>query len=155
MIPSVSAALGRRLPFGLALVDRRKPAAEQDLPAQLQLFGGLVAGVDAASLPQLLELALVKVEPLGLADDAVRREAQPLEIFADGLVELRRRPLPVGIVEPQNEGTTELAGEQEVVQRGADIADVKPPRRRRGETRNHGHRGSCTFGAVWKKLLIG
>ena len=65
-------ALGHRRVGGLALIDRRQAAAEQDLAAQVELFGGFVAGVDAARRLEPVELALVEGEALGLADDARR-----------------------------------------------------------------------------------
>ena len=65
--PVWSDALGNRRAFGLALVDRRKAPAEQHLAAKVQLFGGLVTGVDAARLAQPFEFALVKAEALRLS----------------------------------------------------------------------------------------
>ena len=46
-----------------------------------------------------------------------------------------------------------LPREQEVVQRGADVADVQPAGRRRREAGDDGHFGAIW--PVWKTLLIG
>ena len=132
-----------------------KAAPEQDLAAKVELLGSLVAGVDAARRLQPLEFALVEVESLGLANHLIRLQSQPIQVVADRLVEFGGRALAVGVVDPQDEGSAMLLREQIVVQRGADVADVQPARRRRGEAGDDAHRGSFTFGPVWKKLLIG
>src|SRR5215471_2881751 len=66
--PVRRAALRRRSISGLSLVDRWKPAPEQDLPTEFELFRGLVTGIDAPARFEPIELALVKVEPLRLAN---------------------------------------------------------------------------------------
>ena len=136
---------------GLALIDRRQPAPEQDLAAKIELLGRLVAGIDPPGGLEPLELALVEVEPLRLAHDPVGLEAEPVEIVADRVVELGRRALAVGVVDAEDERAAVLPREQEIVERGADIADVQPAGRRRREA---GDDGSCR-GPVWKKLVIG
>ena len=139
----------------LALIDRRETPPEQHLAPKLQLFRSLVAGVNPARAFQLLELPFVDVEPLGLADKLVGREAKPFQVIADREIELVGRPLAVGVVDPEQERTAVLPREEEVVERGSDVADVQAARRRRREARHHAHRGSFVVGPVWKKLLIG
>jgi hypothetical protein len=140
-------------------VDGRQAAAEQHLAANLQLLGGFVTGVNAARVLQPLELSLVQVEALGLADELVRSESHPFEVVADRLVELGSRTLAVGVVDPEDERPAMLLREQIIVQRGADIADMQPAGRRRCKAGDDispwAHRGSFVVGPVWKKLLIG
>ena len=88
---------------GLALVDRRQAAAEQDLAAQVEFFGGFVAGVDAARRLEPVELALVEGKALGLANDAVGGEAEPGEVGVDRVDERFGRALGVGVVDAQQE----------------------------------------------------
>jgi hypothetical protein len=73
--PMRTAAFGRWLAFGLALINRRKTAPEQDLPPNFELFGRLVAGIDSAGRFQPLKLAFVEGEALGLAHHDVRPES--------------------------------------------------------------------------------
>ena len=129
-------------------INRRQPAPEQHLAAQLELLGSLVTGIDPARLAQPLELTFIKIEAIRLTDDLVGREAQPIEIVADRLVELGSRALAIGIVDAEDERAAILPREQEIMQRRADIADVQPTRRRRREARDDAHRGSFTFGPV-------
>ena len=124
---------------GLALIDRRQAAAEQHLAAEVEFFGGFVAGVDAARRLQPLELALVEGEALGLADGGVGLEAEPGEVGVDRLDERFGRALGVGVVDPQQELAALRQREQGIVERGADIADVEPAGRRRGEAGGDGH----------------
>jgi hypothetical protein len=151
--PVRHAAVRHRRVRRLALVDRRQAPAKQHLAAQVQLLWRLVAGIDPARRLKPLELAFVEVEALRLAHDRVGVKAEPIEIIADRLVELRRRALAVGIVDAQQEPPAVLPGEQEIVKRGADVADVQPPGRRRREAGRNRH--SAAFAPVWKKLLIG
>jgi hypothetical protein len=110
---------------------------------------------DPARGLQLLELALVEVEPLRLANHSVGLKAEPVEIVADRLIELGRRALAVGIVGPQDELAAMFLREQIIMKRRANVADVQPARRRRREAGDDRHRGNVTFGPLWKKLLIG
>src|SRR5207247_39214 len=100
---------------GLALIDRRQAAPEQHLAAKLELVGSLVAGIGPAGCLQPLEFALVEIEPLRLTDDLVARQTEPLEVIADGPVELLRRALAVGVVDPQDEFAAALPREEEIV----------------------------------------
>jgi hypothetical protein len=68
----------------------------------------------------------------------------------DRLDERLGRALGIGIVDPQQEFAAVGLGKQRIVERGADIADVKPARRRRGESRDDGQGFR-----VWKALGIG
>ena len=101
--------------------------------------GALVAGIDAAVGAQPLELALVDREPLRLADGRGGDQPEPVEIGADRVDMLLAAALEIGIVDPQQEASADLRGEQIIMQRGADIADVEAPGRRRGEAGGDGH----------------
>ena len=151
--PVRRAALGRRRAAGLALVDRRKPAPEQHLAAEIELLWRFVTGIDASGGLQPFELAFVQIEPLRLAHHHVGIDPEPAEIVADRGIELGRRALGVGVVDAQDELAAVLLREQEIVQRGADIADVEPAGRRGGEA-GDGH-GVFAIGPVWKALVIG
>ena len=52
---------------------------------------------------QALGHRMIEVEPLGLADDHVRRDAEPIEIGLDGVGVFARRALQIGVVEAQDE----------------------------------------------------
>ena len=70
-------------------------------------------------------------------DIAIEREDGPsfgrwFHRFDDGS-EGERRALAVGVVETQDESAPLLARPQHVVERGADVADMKPAGRRRRE----------------------
>ena len=135
----------RRPPFGggligrLALIDRRKTAAEQDLAAKVELLWRFVAGIDSSSRLQTPELAFVELEPVRLSHYAVRLQAEPVEVVANRRVELRRRALAVGVIDPEDELALVPPREQEVVDRGADVADVKPACGRGSEAGDDSH----------------
>src|SRR5205085_1397673 len=98
---------------------------------------------------------IVKIEPLGLPDHPVRHQPQPGQVLMNCGIELQRRALAVGVVNPEDERAAILPSEQEVVQRGTDIADMQPARRRWRKAGDYAHRDVFTRGPVWKKLLIG
>ena len=131
-------ALGHGGVRGLALVGRRKLAAEQDLALDVELFWGFVAGIDPAGIAQFFELALVQVEPLGLAERRGGDEAEPIEIGVDRVDMLVAAAIGIGIVDAQQEAPAGLRAEQIIMQRGADVADVEAPGRGRSEAGN-GH----------------
>ena len=99
----------------------------------------LIGRIDPPRPAQLAEACLVKVGALRLAHLAVRHQPEPDEIVADRLGKRLRRPLRIGIVQPQQELAMLASREQPVVERGADIADVQPPGRRRREAGDDGH----------------
>src|SRR3990170_4784941 len=108
------------------LVDRRQATPEQNLAAQVELFGRLVAGIDMARSAQPLEFALVKGEAFRLTIDRVGMKPEPGEVVADRLVMLGGRALGIGVVDTQEEAPAVLQRKQIIVQRGADVADMKP-----------------------------
>ena len=118
----------------LALVDGRKTAPEKHLAAKLELFGCLEAGIDPPSILQSLELAIIKVEPFRLPHHFLGLPANTVEIIANGLIELGRRTLSVGIVDPKDEAPAMFARKQVVVQSGSYIADVKSSGRERARS---------------------
>ena len=122
-----------------AIVDRRQPAPEQHLTLEIELLRGLIGGIDAPRRAQFGKALLVQCAALGLAHLAVGGEAEPDEIVADRLREGLGRALGIGIVEAQQETPALFARIQPVVERGADVADMQPPGRRRREAGDDGH----------------
>ena len=108
------------------VVDRGQAAPGQDLPLEIKLFGGFVAGINLTSRAQFFKARFVKREPIGLADRPIWIESKPGEISPDRLSELCRRSFEIGIVQPQQEAPAILPRPQPVVERRADIADVQP-----------------------------
>jgi hypothetical protein len=137
--PMRSATFRDRSIGRLAFVDRRQPAAEQDLPAKVQFFRRLVAGVDTIGGLQPLELPFVEIEAVGLPERSVKGQAKPFEIVPDRLVEIESRALAVGVVDAQEEAPAMLLGEEEIMQRRPDIADMEPAGRRWRKAGNDCH----------------
>ena len=153
--PMRRAAFGHRSFGRLAFIDGRQAAPEQHLAAQLELVRRFVAGIDAAGVLQPLEFPFVEFEALGLADDSIGIEAHPCKIVPDCVIEFSRRAFAVGVVDPQQERPAVLSGEQEIVQRSADIPDVETPGRRRREARDDAHSGNSrtdSRSAAWMSL---
>src|SRR5687768_15235223 len=74
-------------------------------------------------------------------------EAEPREVLPDALGIRLARPFLVGVVEPEDEAPLMLPRPQPIVDGSADVADVEPPGRRRGETGDDAHRGAVGRGA--------
>ncbi len=126
-------AVGRWGVIGFALVDRRQLAPEQDLALDIQLFRRFITGIDPAIGAQPLEFLAVNREPLGLADRRSGVEPEPVEIGNDRLDMLLAAALEIGVVDAQQKPPAALRAKQIIMQRGADIADVQAPGRRRGK----------------------
>ncbi len=122
-----------------AIVDRRQTPPEADLALQLEFLLRLVTGIDPPRLAQRVERRLVAGEPVRLPLLAIAREPQPAEIAADRVDEFLAAAFGVGIIDPQQEAAARLLGEHPVVERGADVADMKAPGGRRGEACDDGH----------------
>ena len=127
-----------------AVIDRRQAARQLHLSATVQFFGRLIGWVETPGGLQPLRRLFISVEPLGLVVAFVPRHPQPGQIVLDPLFELGRRASQVGVVDTQHERPPLPFRKQPVHQGGADIADVQPTRRRRGETNLDGHGGSTT-----------
>ena len=115
-----------------AVVDRRQAAAQRDLALQLQLLRGLVGGIDPACVLQLGKGVFIQVEPLRLAELGIGGEPQPSEVFADRGDIFLAAALCISVVDPQQELARPLVvalpGEQPVVKRSAQVADVEAAR---------------------------
>ena len=118
-----------------AVVDRRQPAAEQDLALELEFLLGFVCGIDPARIAQLGKGRLIGIEPCRLTLLACGLNPQPFEVRADRLDIFLAAALGIGVVDAQDELAPCFAGEHPIVERSADIADMQPARGRRGETR--------------------
>ena len=86
-----------------AFIDRRQPARCEHLAADVQLFGGLVTGIDSACGDQPVERGFIEGEAAGLACLAIGRHPQPGEIGADAVDEPFFGPGQIGVVDPQPE----------------------------------------------------
>ena len=128
--------------FALALrplVNWGQAAPEQDFAANVELFGGFEAGVNPSGGGKPVEFALVKREAVGLTDHPVGSEPKPGEVGVDRLFVRGGRTFGVGVVDPKQEVPAVASREQQVVERGADIADMEPARRRGGEAGGDRH----------------
>src|SRR5690606_13875405 len=85
------------------VINRRQAASELDLAANLQFFGGLIAGVHPACGAQLLERRFIGAEAGGLAFLAVDLDAEPCEIAADAVRIFLAAAGLIRIVQPQEE----------------------------------------------------
>ncbi len=135
----------QRGPLGLAqaqrgpVVDRRLAAGELHLSPAVELLLGLVGGIEPPLRLQLVRHGAVAVEPRRLVVLLVPGQAEPGQVGLDAPFVLGRGAGQVGVVDAQHEPSASLAREQPVGHRGADVADVQPPRGRRGEADLDGH----------------
>ena len=106
--------------------------------AEFQFLFGFKAGVDPALGAQAIEGGVIERGARRLALDAIGRNAEPGEIFADrgDIALLRARA--VGIVEAEDERPAFAPGKERVQERGARIAHMQEPGRRRGKADDRG-----------------
>ena len=114
----------RKLERG-AVVDRRTAGLALQPALQLQLLGGLIAGIEPAGGLQGLGRGTVAGKPGRLPLQLVPRKAEPGEILLDGGGEGLGRALGIGVVETQQEFAAGLPGMQPVEQGHARVADVQ------------------------------
>ncbi len=92
---------------------------------------------------QPLHLAIRPVRPArgqaGHLRSLVPLEAQPVEPVEDVALVLDGRARRVGVLQAQHEGAAHVAGEEEVVERGAGRPDVQRTRRAGGDATADGH----------------
>ncbi|MBA7629789.1 hypothetical protein ES703_37293 [subsurface metagenome] len=83
---------------------------------------------------QLLGVPLVEIKPLGLPVGTeipsyiralIPVQPQPPEIVYQALLVLRRRPLDIGIFDPEHEYTVFLAGKKPVEQSGPHVSNME------------------------------
>ncbi len=126
-----------------AVVRPGLPGGFRGLALRFDVVGIAVAVVGVARRDQLFSRRAVAVEPLGLevrpvgaADfrPFVPVEAEPPHAVEDAGHHLPRRPLHVGVFDPQDERAAGVPRVQPVEERGAGAADVKVAGGRRGET---------------------
>ena len=108
-----------------AVIDRRTAIGHLQATLAVQLFTGLVTGIEQALGLEVLGRGVVAIKPLGLLEGLVPRHAQPGQVGADTVLIFLRGTLQVRIIDTQYEYAPGLAREQIVEQRGADIADMK------------------------------
>jgi hypothetical protein len=122
-----------------AVIDRRQPAPEQHLALEFEFLRALIAAIDPPSGDQPGELRLVNPEPRRLPFLAVPMQPQPFEVRLDARNMLLAAAFGIGIVDPQQKPPARLLGQQPVVQRRADIADMQRAGGRGSETGGDGH----------------
>src|SRR5581483_6761058 len=121
-------------------IHRRAALSDRARAIGLERLGAAEAVVRVAIGEELRGVGLIQVEAFGLPIRTVRTagvwpfvpvEAEPPEIAHDRALRFARRPLGVGVLDPQDERAILIAGEQPVEERGARVADVELPRRTR------------------------
>ena len=130
------------------VVDRRQPAPEQHLALELEFLRCLVAAIDPPRLDQPRKLPLIQIEPRRLPRLPVGHDPEPGEIGADRRDMLLAAALEVGIVDPEQKAPGMLSGQQPVVQRRADIADVQIAGGRGSEAGGESCGTQATFAAM-------
>ena len=124
--------LGQRQ--GCAVIDRWLAHVQLFLALQVQLGWGFKGLIKAANAAQLIRGSNIAFQPFGLALNPVPSQAQPFQVLLDRIDIFFLRALRVGVINTQNELSAGLAGDQEIHQRGAQIADVDISSGRRGKT---------------------
>src|SRR5262249_13951497 len=132
-----------------AVVAEGLPAGLRRLPPRVELLGRAVAAVGPALVEEALGVGAVDLEPAGLPEIpavaavvlrafVVPIEAEPghrVEDLVDGLV---RRAIAVGVLDPEEERTAVVAGEEPVEEGRPGATDVEVPRGARGEANADG-----------------
>ena len=96
------------------------------------------AGVDQAPAAQGLQVSVVKLASLALAnEETVGRKPEPLEIFENGALELRSAAGTVVVFDAQQHAAVMLARKAPHLQRVEHVADVQISRRRRRKPCDH------------------
>src|SRR5215204_4672231 len=96
--------------------------------------GFVCALVGEATICQMLGCSLVELGALALAIGSfVVSEAKPGEVFELRLLELGSAPLPVGVLDAEDQISPVMPGEEVIEEGGAGGAEVEEPRRARGE----------------------
>ena len=91
----------RREPQRRTIIDRRCASLKLTLAAPVELLGGLVARIEQRFALQHLRGRRIMVEPVRLAQNLVRADAEPGEILDDGALIFGLRALAIRVVEPQ------------------------------------------------------
>ena len=117
-----------------AVIDGRRAALKLALAAPIELFGGLVARIEERLLFQRLGRRRIVVEPVRLAGDLVRDDAEPGEILDDGALIFGLRALAIRVVEAQQISPAGFQRGEPVEQGRAGIADMEEAGRRGSET---------------------
>ena len=125
------------------VVDPAAARGEGLLAALGQLLRRADAAVGVPGREQPLHRRVVALAPLALPQGAlVPVDAEPAQPVEQGLLELARRALAVGVLDAQDHPAAVTAGEGPVEQRRARGAHVQEPRGARRETRaDEGHGG--------------
>ena len=123
-------------------------AVDHVVEDQLHAFGvfeddGVAFPVCFPFINELVGILAVQGKPLGLSVGAVIAprvgafvpvEAEPAHARHDGFLVFLGGPLPVGVLNPENEPSAHVTGPQPVEQGGVPSADMERPRRARSES---------------------
>ena len=116
-----------------AVIDRRLAHVELFLALEVQLGRGFPGFIEPPDLAQLVRGGVVFVQPFGLTLNAVPMQAEPCQVFFQTVDVFFLAAHRIGVVDPQDELSAVLAGDQIVHQRRAQVAYVDIAGRGRGE----------------------
>ena len=94
-------ALRNRRIGRLAFIHRRQSAREQDLAADVELFGGFVTGIDAPCRLGFVEIGLLQREPRRLTFFAIDGKAEPPPVGANRPDNILFRPPKIRVIHAQ------------------------------------------------------
>src|SRR5919112_218360 len=121
----------RHLPPQLIDEATATPGRAEVEPSPPRLIRALVGEI---GIQQTRGGSLVEFPTLALAVRAlVEREPEPGEVFELRPLELGSAPLPVGVLDTEDQIPAVMSGEEIIEERGARTAEVEEPRRARGE----------------------
>ena len=129
-----------------AIIERGLAEQARAPALDLELFLGLVGGVEPTRIDQPLLRRFIERSSIGLPDLEGRRDPEPCQICFDAVGEFLRRARNIGIVEAQHVAATGLEREQPVEQRRPGIAQMQPSGRRR-RVADNGHSTPCLAGS--------
>ena len=131
-----------------AIIDRRLSATELDLALEVEFLRRLIGRIDPSIRLQLRKMFPITVKTRRLPLLFIGCQPEPCQIGPDRFDIFFLRPLGIGIIEPQQKCATLFLREHPVVERSADIADMKVARGRRSKAGFYGH-------TVLNALVIG
>jgi hypothetical protein len=123
--------------LGIAL--RRKP------------LGRLEAWIDVAGFHEARVGTGIFAEPIRLAHRALPVKAEPIEVSLNRLVEFRRSPLGVRVVDAQDACTSRRARRKLIQKRCSRVRNIEEAVRTWGKAEGHGD----TYGISRKALVMG
>jgi len=124
----------------------------QIAPVFLELLGGQLADISQALLDQLHSVLVVLLKVVGtIVEPVAPVEAQPVDVFLDGVHKLHVFLGRVGVVHTQVAQTTELQGSAEVNGQGLAVADMQVAV---GLRRKTGVNGLACIGTAFSDIFL-